>query len=621
MTIKRIFALLLFTAATVAQAQTGGLWDIEAGYRWLDLKGSHGMYKTQLNEQEGFLIRSFNLATTGPEMDRLVIRASDFGTSPAGSLRLEACKQNLYRFTLGYRTADQYSIFFGQHYYNRARRTLDADLEIFPDARVSPYIGYSFNRFAGPGETTYHFGQDEFLLRQKQKDIDNEVRIGASFKYDWVYGSFTQGWRRAHSTIDSSLFPGAGAGNNTDTILGNPVNATSITRHDTEKTKTPFTNLYVTVQPISRGRVIANYVHLSADSDGNEAEAAYGSFASFAISRFFTGATETISSHAKNTTWRSGIRGEYTIAEGLDAFAGYQKDHRDLDGSALIDTLYLQSITFGGVDQRDFRDILQSQSSIRRVETTNSAGVSARNLGNLSVRAEFRQSKVEADVAPDLSEIVVPGNQEGSFERRINTLDTNAQYAMGGWLVGAAWRSDSANHPIFRTDYKDRDRYRLRAQWSQFKWARITTAYERTTMSNDTSFDSRVRNYTTDAAFIPNDTVTVHASVSSFKSESSITYRRPQTFVTATSLHSENGHTREGGVAFTLPHSIYLDTNITRLHNDGTYPFKLNRYNGRVTFPLKSRYGLAVEYNKDRYTESSALDYDATRWGVFLRIQ
>ncbi len=620
MTIRRIFALLLFTAATAGQAQVAP-WDFEAGYRWLNLKGSPGMYRTQVNEREGFLIRSFNLATTGPNMDRLVVHVSDFGTSPAGSLRLEACKQDLYRFTLGYRSADQYSIFFGQHYYNRARRTLDADLELFPESRIAPYVGYSFNRFAGPGETTYHFGQDEFLLQQKQKDIDQEVRVGASFKYDWVYGSFTQGWRRAHSTIDSSLFPGAGNGNNNDPILGQPVNATSITRHDTEKTKTPFTNLYVTLQPLSRGRVIANYVHLSADSDGNESEAAYGSFASFAISRFFTGATETATSHAKNTTWRSGVRGEYTIAEGVDAFAGYQKDHRDLNGSALIDTLYLQSITFGGVDQRDFRDILASENSIEREETTTSAGVSVRNLGNLAVRAEFRQAKVEADVAPDLSEIVVPGNQEGSFERRINTLDTNAQYATHGWLLGAAWRSDSANQPIFRTDYKDRDRYRLRAQWSQFKWAKITSVYERTTMSNDTSFESRVRNYTTDAAIMPTEGITLHASVSSFKSDSTISYRRPQTFVVTTSVHSENGHTREGGIGFALPHSIYFDANIARLHNDGTYPFKLNRYNGRMTFPLKSHYGLAVEYNKDRYVESSSLDYDATRWGLFLRIQ
>ena len=618
MTIKRIFALLLFTAATAAHAQT---WDIEAGYRWLDLQGNPGMYKTQVNEREGFLIRSFNLATTGPEMDRLVIRASDFGTSPSGSLRLEASKQDLYRFTLGYRSADQYSIFLGQHFYNRARRTLDADLELFPEHSIAPFIGYSFNRFAGPGETTYHFGQDEFLLSQKQKDIDQEVRAGASFKFNWVYGSFTQGWRRAHSTIDSSLLPGAGNGNNNDPILGQPINATKITRHDTERTKTPFTNLYVTVQPISRGRVIANYVHLSADATGNESEAAYGNFASFAISRFFTGATETASSHAKNTTWRSGVRGEYTVVDGIDLLAGYQKDHRDLDGSALLDTLYLQSITFGGVDQRDFRDVLASESSITRVETTTSAGVSAHNLGPVSLRAEFRESKIDADVAPDLSEIVVPGDQGGSYDRRISTFDTNAQYSKAGWLFGAAWRRDRANHPIFRTDFDDRDRYRLRAQWSQFKWAKVTTVWERTSLANEDTFNGHIRNYTTDVALLPTDNMTVHASVSSFKSESTISYRRPQTFVVTTSLHNENGHSREGGVGFTLPHSIYVDTNVTRFENDGTYPFKLNRYNGRVTLPLKSRYGLAIEYNKDRYVERTSLDYDATRWGLFLRIQ
>jgi hypothetical protein len=29
---------------------------------------------------------------------------------------------------------------------------------------------------------------------------------------------------------------------------------------------------------------------------------------------------------------------------------------------------------------------------------------------------------------------------------------------------------------------------------------------------------------------------------------------------------------------------------------------------------------VAVEYTKDRYDENSAFDFDATRWGVFLRI-
>src|SRR5436190_24007750 len=111
MTIKRLFALLFLTAAVSTQAQTNP-FDVEAGYRWLDLKGNSGMYRTQINEREGFLIRSFTLNTSSPALgDRIVATASDFGTSPAGSIRIEAGRRDVYRFTLGYRTADQYDIF------------------------------------------------------------------------------------------------------------------------------------------------------------------------------------------------------------------------------------------------------------------------------------------------------------------------------------------------------------------------------------------------------------------------------------------------------------------------------------------------------------------------------
>src|SRR3954447_5902045 len=464
MTIKRLFALLIFAAA--AHAQTNP-FDVEAGYRWLDLKGSSGMYRTQINEREGFLIRSFSLTTSNPMVgDRIVVTASDFGTSPAGAIRVQAEKRDLYRFTLGYRTADLYDIFPSQHFFNRTRRTLDADLEFFPDQRIAPFIGYSANRFSGPGETTYHFGQDEFLLQQKQKDVEQELRGGATFKFNRVYGSFTQGWRHFNGNNDFSLFPGAGAGNNNDPILGQQPNATAISRHDITRVRTPFTNFYITGDVLQHLKVIGNYVRFSADSKGNEDEAAFGNFASFAISRFFTGATETATSNAKNTTWRGGARAEYTVRDGIDVNAGFQREHRDLDGAALINTLYLQSITFGGVDQRDFQAILNAKSSINRDEDVISAGVNARKLGPFSLRVEARQSKMDVDVAPDLSEIVVPGSQSGSFQRKVNTIDTNASYSAGGLLVGAAWRTDHGNTPIFRTDFDDRDRYRLRAQWA-----------------------------------------------------------------------------------------------------------------------------------------------------------
>jgi len=621
MTIRRLFALLLFSAAAVAQSQTLPPFELEAGYRWLRLKGNDGMYRTQINERSGFLIRDFSLTTTSVG-DRFRVSASDFGASPAGALRVEADRRGVYRFRLGYRSADQYTIFPSQHFYNRTRRMLDADLEIFPDEKIAPFIGYSYNRFAGPGETTYHFGQDEFLLTQSQRDVEQEVRAGATFKFDRVYGSFTQGWRRLNGTGDFSLVPGANAGNNSDPILGRPISATTITRHDTTRVSTPFTSFYITGDLLKRVRLTGNYVRFNAESKGNESESSIGSFASFAISRFFNGANELSTSNAKNTTWRGGARAEVSVIDGLDFLAGYQKEHRDLDGEALINTLYLQSITFGGVDQRDFQTVLEAKSSIEREEDVVSAGLSAHKLGPISFRAEIRQSKMTVDVAPDLEEIVVPGGQGGSFERHVNTFDTNAQYTNSGLTVGLAWRSDHGDKPVFRTDFDDRDRYRFRAQWAAPKWVRLGAVAERTNMSNNDAsinFNGHIKQYAGDIEVTPWPILSLRASASRFAAQSTIQIRRPETFATNLSVHEENGNSREAGATLTLKR-IALDADFTSFNNAGTTPFQIDRYRTRATVPLKGRYGLAVEYTKDRYDENSTFDFDATRWGVFLRI-
>jgi hypothetical protein len=616
MMIKRLLALLFLTAAT-AQAQN--VFDIEAGYRFLDLKGNSGMYRTQINEQEGLLIRSFSLSSTTPVSDRFRITASDFGTSPAGALRIEADRRGLYRFTLGYRAADQYSIFPNQHLYNRTRRTLDADLELFPDERFAPFVGYSFNRFAGPGETTYHVGQDEFLLRQKEKDVEQEIRAGVTFKLTHVYGSFTQGLRHSSESSQFSLVPGAGAGNGSDPILGQQISATTITRHDLTRVHTPFTNFYITGDVLKRLRLTGNYVRFAADSQGNENESVFGNFASFAISRFYTGSTESATSNAKNTTWRGGGHAEYEVAEGIDLIAGFQREHRELDGNALINTLYLQSITFGGVDQRDFQTVLNAKSSIDRDEDIVNAGIVGRTAGPFSFRAEVRQSKVDADVAPDLSEIVVPGSQGGSFERRVNTFDTNAQFSQSGFTLGAAFRSDHGNQPIFRTDFEDRDRYRLRAQWNAPKWVRLGAVAERTTMSNNADFHGHIAQYSGNIEYAPLELLSLRASASRFEADSSILFRHPETFAIDTSVNSENGNSREGGVTLNLKR-LSLDAGLTSFHNAGTTPFKLTRYFTRAVIPIKGRYGIALEYNKDKYEEHSAYDFDATRYGIYLRI-
>ncbi|HEX3069624.1 MAG TPA: hypothetical protein VHX14_13725, partial [Thermoanaerobaculia bacterium] len=87
-------SLPILAIAFAANAQVVP-FDLEIGYRWLDLKGDTGMYRTQINERDGLLIHNFTLATSDFEghnslTDRFRIDVSDLGSGPAQSVRMEA---------------------------------------------------------------------------------------------------------------------------------------------------------------------------------------------------------------------------------------------------------------------------------------------------------------------------------------------------------------------------------------------------------------------------------------------------------------------------------------------------------------------------------------------------
>jgi len=579
------------------------------------------MYRSQINERQGLLLRA--LTVTAPDFR---IDASDLGVGPAGTLRVETGKADLYRFRLGFRRADAFSNVpsFAQHTFDRKREMLDLDLEVFPGRKITPFVGYSINRYSGPGTTTYHVAQDEFLLLSSLKDRDRELRAGAAFNTGRVYGVVTQGWRHFSSDESLTLAPGAGAGNNIDPVLGRPITAAGITRDSHTDGDTPFTNLYVTGEVTPRIRLIGNYVRFSADSSGDEAETATGSFASFEIGRFFNGLSESVASEAKNKTTRGGARAEFALADSVDLFAGYQSEHRELSGTALINSLFLQSITFGGADPRDFAAVLSAASSLERDQDTVNAGLSVRALGPFSFRAELRTENVTADVRPDLAEIVVPGSQGGIFERRIDTVDLNASYTKNRLTLGAAWRHDDSDAPIFRTDFLARDRYRLRAQWKSPKdFIRAGVVAEQTDQSNDhqdSGFTARFRQYTGDVEVAPIEMLHLRASYSRYQTASDISFRRPQNFTIGDSLHQERGKSIEGGFAVFVKQTT-LDASVIRFDNTGTLPFKIDRYRARATVDIKAHAGIAAEYSKDKYRETlfPVANFEASRYGLYLR--
>jgi hypothetical protein len=164
--------LATLLAAAAALPAAGQSFNVDLN----NTSGNENVERSQGNEREGFLVRGLYLDLsdkTGGFADRFKITAFDVGASPAATVRLEAGRSGVYAFKAsysrrelfsalpGFANALQTTVVPGLHTMDRVRTGIDADLTLLPGGKIQPFVGYSYNRLNGPGQTTYTLGQDE----------------------------------------------------------------------------------------------------------------------------------------------------------------------------------------------------------------------------------------------------------------------------------------------------------------------------------------------------------------------------------------------------------------------------------------------------------------------------
>ena len=82
--------------------------------------------------------------------------------------------------------------------------------------------------------------------------------------------------------------------------------------------------------------------------------------------------------------------------------------------------------------------------------------------------------------------------------RLIKSFDVAATFSAHGVTAGAEYRNDRANTAVVRTDFTERERYRLRAGWAWKELVRVSATAEQIDVANDdpgVALDGRVRRY------------------------------------------------------------------------------------------------------------------------------
>jgi hypothetical protein len=626
-----ILASLLLVTLPLA-AQSGSPVELEIGWRFTDIEGSEDVYRTQINEDDGLLIRSLRYSSSSLGIgDHLRIDATDLGAGPAGALRLEAGQSEQWHLRVTYRDADAFlahpGLARGQHRWDRTRTFFEADLEVLSFSAIKPFVGVGFSTYEGPGQTTYSIGGDDFVLDSDLTEKEREIRAGFGFEKGRFAGVITQGWRQVESDESMTLTAGGGTGNNPGTILGRPITAGGISRDSTFDSTTPFTSAYLTAQALPRLLLIGDFSYASAEGDGPELETATGNFVSFGLGRAFLGLTDEVASRAETRLWRAGVRGEYSLTDSAYVTAAWRRNDRDMNGAAAFHAIFRDTINFSGADPiAALEEIFEAESAMERTEDQLELSVSARNLGPFSIRAGYTRTQEDVSLSPAAEEIVLSGpEQGGDRDRSIDTLEIVGAFGMNGFNASLASRRDQADHSILRTDYDSRDRTRARASYLFRRFIRVGAMAESIRYENDdegVGFENDIRQYGADLEVMLRDRAAIRAAWSSIDVDGQALILRPENFAVDRWTYAEDGEALEAG--FTLFYSPFtLDASYSQYENRGSNDFDLDRYRLRAVYDFSARVGVAAEWSSDRYDEElfPQAGFDASRYGLFLRLR
>ncbi len=655
---SRLLICLLVAAAALAvpgAAQTAHV-DLSLGYQWVTVDGNHDMYRSQVDQEDGFVLRSFSLLLVDdgkgePLFDRLRIDASDLSSAtPQSSLRLHAVRAGAVDLRLTYRRAQAYSalprfanpfvwsedpygtsdtvdsdsplIIPGEHTMDRKMETLDLDVQILPGKTVTPIVGYTRYRFDGPGTTTFSVGGDDFRMSSDLDEKSDEFRAGLALHLGTFQATVVQGWRNTSSHHLVELLPGAGDGNLGRSLLGKDYTLEAYSRSSYANTDVPITRGTFSGRIGDRITVAGSFMNGEMEMDGAERENFHGDLVTFRFNRFFTGFSGSTSYSAENSPfWRGNARVQANLAAGLDLTVGYSARHRELDGMALVDEFYNGITTFTGISRDDITRVIDVANAFERDEESVEARVDWRR-GDFRAWAGWTGIDEDLTVSPDAAEIVLPWGQGGTFDRSTDRTNVGVGYRHAGFEASADFWRDEADTAVMRTDVTDRDRWRVRVGWGDGHLVRVLGTVESIDSENtlpDGGFHLDSDRYGFDIEVTPTDALSLRGSYALFKTDTSIPIVKPETLGFVDSLYSEDGDTIEAALMWNTDR-FDLDAGYSWFDSSGSLPLTLDHGWLRYSMGLSGDFGAAVEFDYFDYTEDafSLADFTAKRYGLFL---
>lgn len=170
------------------------LQSFELGYRWNNVDGDNGMYRSTVNFGRGVRLLSSSLSVQSKEghgrlFDQILLNTEGLGGDPYQSAILRIEKNRVYRYDFTWRSDAYYNpgltIAGGEHFMDTTRNLQDQDLTLFPQSWMRFFLGYARDTQSGPALSTMQLfdgSGDEYPLFSNQRIQQNEYRLGGEVR-------------------------------------------------------------------------------------------------------------------------------------------------------------------------------------------------------------------------------------------------------------------------------------------------------------------------------------------------------------------------------------------------------------------------------------------------------
>ncbi len=596
------------------QAVTGA---IEFGYRWAPgLAGNERVYRSIVNLGEGPKLFGANLTFRSPKpawFDRLGIQASSWGGEPYNTARVDVGREGVYAFGFNYRRLDYFNILpsfanpllaFGselsQNGRDIERRLFDAQLDVFPGRRISPFFTYSRSAGSGPGLTTFVGPGNEYLVDTRLDDAVDLFRGGTHLNFSRLNLTLEAGGTRFRD--DQRVFYDAGPnpGNRRTPLLGETMRLDRVEQSYRAQGNTFFTRFSGQLRAASFLDLSGQFSFSQPSLDFTFAQFSAGNFVRSPAFQSFASERTGSSGEALRPHPSGNLAMELRPVPRVRIVQSWHKDRFHISSSAFL------SETLAGVTG------LQGSTAPPTVELRESA------FGILT--SDYNRHQVEAivDVHPrvtlrgghrlEWAEIVVPPRilsassaaERGRQRRQVGLggVEIRARKELTLHFDAEASSGDSV---FFRTGLLDYQKVKIRGRYRPRPWLSVNGGFSLLRNNNNRpDIDSEFRSHESSVSvfFAPSAGRRISLSVDYTHSvlDSDLFILLPPFFERGRSIFAQDAHYAGLFCNLGLMRGARLNFGGTLLVSDGSRPTRFYQPRAELHVPLRPRLGWTSEW-------------------------